>query len=223
MSDHSVFVIDDDEAIRDSILSLLRAHGIRTRAFASGGQFFDNLPDVASACVITDVRMPGMDGAEVVRRLQALKGNAWPVIVITGYAEVPLAVQLMKAGVVDYIEKPFEPNRLVEVVHGSFTHLDDLLAQKAEADAVARRLAALTPRELEVFRALIQGRTNKHIASDMQISPRTVEIFRAKVMEKMEADTLSALIRTGLKVAPAAPPAADLSGRPASDPDIGDD
>ena len=143
--------------------------------------------------------------------------------VITGYAEVPLAVQLMKAGVVDYIEKPFEPNRLIEVVRGSFAHLDDLLRHKAETEAVARRLARLTPREREVFQALVQGRTNKHIASDMQISPRTVEIFRAKVMEKMEADTLSALIRTGLKAAPATAPAADLSGRPASDPALGDD
>jgi two-component system response regulator FixJ len=107
----------------------------------------------------------------------------------------------MKAGVVDYIEKPFEPNRLVEVVRGSFAHLDDLLQQKAETDAAIRRLARLTPREREVFQALVQGRTNKHIAGDMRISPRTVEIFRAKVMEKMEADTLSALIRTGLKAA----------------------
>ena len=199
MSEHSVFVIDDDEDVRDALVCLLRAEGIRARAFSSGVQFFDNLPDVPSACVVTDVRMPGMDGAEVVRRLTELKGHAWPVIVITGYAEVPLAVQLMKAGVVDYIEKPFEPNRLIEVVRGSFAHLDDVLVQEAEADQAARRLARLTPREREVFQALVEGRTNKHIANEMQISPRTVEIFRAKVMDKMEADTLSALIRTGLK------------------------
>ena len=199
MSEHSVFVIDDDEDVRDALVCLLRAEGIRARAFSSGVQFFDNLPDVPSACVGTDVRMPGMDGAEVVRRLTELKGHAWPVIVITGHGEVPLAVQMMKAGVVDYIEKPFEPNRLIEVVRGSFAHLDDVLVQEAEADQAARRLARLTPREREVFQALVEGRTNKHIANEMQISPRTVEIFRAKVMDKMEADTLSALIRTGLK------------------------
>ena len=198
MSEHSVFVIDDDEDVRDALVCLLRAEGIRARAFSSGVQFFDNLPDVPSACVVTDVRMPGMDGAEVVRRLTELKGHAWPVIVITGHGEVPLAVQMMKAGVVDYIEKPFEPNRLIEVVRGSFAHLDDVLVQEAEADQAARRLARLTPREREVFQALVEGRTNKHIANEMQISPRTVEIFRAKVMDKMEADTLSALIRTGL-------------------------
>ena len=199
MSEHSVFVIDDDEDVRDALVCLLRAEGIRARAFSSGVQFFDNLPDVPSACVVTDVRMPGMDGAEVVRRLTELKGHAWPVIVITGHGEVPLAVQMMKAGVVDYIEKPFEPNRLIEVVRGSFAHLDDVLVQEAEADQAARRLARLTPREREVFQALVEGRTNKHIANEMQISPRTVEIFRAKVMDKMEADTLSALIRTGLR------------------------
>ncbi|MBU1385581.1 MAG: response regulator [Alphaproteobacteria bacterium] len=202
MSEHSVFVIDDDDAVRDSILCLLRSQGVRARAFASGVQFFDNLPDVPSACVITDVRMPGMDGPEVVRRLRALKGVAWPIVVITGHAEVPLAVQLMKAGVVDYIEKPFEPNRLVEVVRGSFAHMDNLLLQKAQTDAALQRMARLTPREREVFHALVQGRTNKHIANDLQISPRTVEIFRARVMEKMEAETLSELIRTGLKAAP---------------------
>lgn len=206
MSEHSVFVIDDDDAVRDSILCLLRSQSVRTRAFASGTQFFENLPDVPSACVITDVRMPGMDGAEVVRRLRALKGDSWPIIVITGHAEVPLAVQLMKAGVVDYIEKPFEPNRLVEVVQGSFAHLDNLLLQNAETDRAIRCLARLTPREREVFQALVQGRTNKHIANDLQISPRTVEIFRARVMDKMEADTLSELIRTGLKAALDGPP-----------------
>ncbi len=202
MSEHSAFVIDDDHAVRDSILCLLRSQGVRARAFSSGVQFFDNLPEAPSACVITDVRMPGMDGAEVVRRLRALKGDTWPIIVITGHAEVPLAVQLMKAGVTDYIEKPFEPNRLVEVVRGSFAHLDNLLLQNAETDVAVRRLARLTPREREVFQALVQGRTNKHIANDLQISPRTVEIFRARVMDKMEADTLSELIRTGLKAAP---------------------
>lgn len=213
MSEHSVFIIDDDDAVRDSVLCLMRAHGIRSRAFNSGVRFFDNLPDVSSACVITDIRMPDMDGAEVVRRLKALKGDAWPVVVITGHGEVPLAVQLMKAGVVDYIEKPFEPNRLVEVVRGSFSHLDDLLLHRAEVDTVARRAACLTPRERAVFHALIRGRTNKHIANDLQISPRTVEIFRAKVMAKMEADSLSALIRAGLMMAADFEPAAS-AGEP---------
>lgn len=106
MSLHSVFIIDDDAAVRDSLLILLRGEGIRARGFASGVDFFKTLPEDATACVITDMRMPDMEGDEVVRRLAQLRGAAWPVIVITGHADVPMAVQLMKAGIVDFIEKP---------------------------------------------------------------------------------------------------------------------
>lgn len=196
--DSSVFVIDDDAAVRDSLLTLLRSEGIRTRGFTSGSQFFENLPHTDSACVITDVRMPGIDGAEVVRRVAELKGHDWPVIVITGHAEVPMAVQLMKAGVVDFIEKPFDPRRLIEVVKGCLAHISDSAAQRQALEATLQRLASLTPRELEVFRALVEGSSNKQIALDLEISPRTVEIFRAKVMAKMQADSLSALVRMGL-------------------------
>ena len=114
MSLHSVFIIDDDPGVRDSLLVLLRSEGIRARGFASGVDFFKNLPEDATACVITDVRMPDMEGGEVVRRLTQMRGHAWPVIVITGHADVPMAVQMMKAGVIDFIEKPFEPGRLIE-------------------------------------------------------------------------------------------------------------
>lgn len=197
---YSVFVIDDDDAVRDSLLILLRVQGIRTRGFASGADFFANLPEAASACVITDVRMPDMDGAEVVRRLAELKGHAWPVIVITGHAEVPMAVQMMKAGVIDFIEKPFDPNRLLEVVQGCLGHLSDLSIEREAREATEQRLRQLTPRELQVFRALVEGRSNKQIAIELEISPRTVEIFRAKVMDKMQAESLSALVRMGLSV-----------------------
>lgn len=196
----SVFVIDDDDAVRDSLLTLLRVQGIRTRGFASGADFFANLPEAASACVITDVRMPDMDGAEVVRRLAELKGHAWPVIVITGHAEVPMAVQMMKAGVIDFIEKPFDPNRLLEAVQGCLGHLSDLSVEREAREATEQRLRQLTPRELQVFRALVEGKSNKQIAIELEISPRTVEIFRAKVMDKMQAPNLSALVRMGLSV-----------------------
>ena len=196
----SVFVIDDDDAVRDSLLTLLRVQGIRTRGFASGADFFANLPEAASACVITDVRMPDMDGAEVVRRLAELKGHAWPVIVITGHAEVPMAVQMMKAGVIAFIEKPFDPNRLLEAVQGCLGHLSDLSVEREAREATEQRLRQLTPRELQVFRALVEGKSNKQIAIELEISPRTVEIFRAKVMDKMQAPNLSALVRMGLSV-----------------------
>ncbi|HEY1072998.1 response regulator transcription factor [Brevundimonas sp.] len=198
MSLHSVFIIDDDAAVRDSLLTLLRSEGIRARGFASGIDFFAAMPDDATACVITDMRMPDMGGAEVVRRLGELRGNAWPVIVITGHADVPMVVQMMKAGIVDFIEKPFDPSRLIETVRGCLARLNDLNQAQGARAAIQVRLARLTPRERQVFDALIQGASNKEIALALDISPRTVEVFRAKVMTKMEADSLSALVRIGL-------------------------
>lgn len=198
MTKHSVFVIDDDEAVRDSLLTLLRGHGITARGFTSGADFFDRLPDADVACIITDIRMPDMDGAEVVRRLAEEKGHAWPVIVITGHADVPLAVQMMKSGVVDFIEKPFDPHRLFETLQGCLRLLNDRKAQQEESRLAKDRLKTLTPREAQVFEALIQGKSNKEIGIDLDISPRTVEIFRAKVMTKMQAHSLSALVRMGL-------------------------
>lgn len=197
----TVFIIDDDAAVRDALLTLLRSEGIRCRAFPSGADFLANLPSETTACVITDVRMPGIDGAEIVRSLTELRGEAWPVVVITGHADVPLAVQLMKQGVVDFIEKPFDPPRLIETIRGCLGRLSALDAdQKATAQAQAR-LDRLTPREQQVFDALVEGKSNKAIALDLDISPRTVEVFRAKVMAKMEADSLSDLIRAGLSLA----------------------
>ncbi|MEG0819908.1 MAG: response regulator [Brevundimonas sp.] len=198
MSLHSVFIIDDDAAVRDSLLVLLRGVGIRARGFSSGRDFFNALPEDATACVITDMRMPDMDGADVVRRIRELRGAAWPVIVITGHADVPMVVQMMKAGVVDFIEKPFDPPRLIETVRGCLARLSDLDQAQGARIAVQGRMARLTPRERQVFDALIHGRSNKEIALDLDISPRTVEVFRAKVMTKMEADSLSALVRMGL-------------------------
>ena len=201
MKEHSVFVIDNDPSVRDALLQALRGRGVRARGFASGTEFFDALPEDASACVITDVRMPGMDGAEIVRRLAELRGEAWPVIVITGYAEVSMAVQMMKAGIVDFIEKPLDLARLVEVVKGCLARLSDLDARQHARQQARQRLGRLTPRERQVFDALVAGASNKEMALNLKISPRTVEVFRAKVMTKMEADSLSALVRMGLMLA----------------------
>ncbi len=200
MSQHSVFIIEDDLAVRDSLLTVLRGAGIRARGFSSGIDFLDNLPRDASACVITDMRMPGMEGDELVRRLAGLRGPTWPVIVITGHADVPMAVQLMKAGVVDFIEKPFDPAKLIGVVQTCLTRLSILDEEQNARSVVQTRLARLTPRERQVFRALVEGASNKQIALDLEISPRTVEVFRAKVMSKMEVDNLPALVRAGLIV-----------------------
>ncbi len=194
-----VYVIDDDEAMRDSLVLLLRAEGFTARAFAGGKAFFAALPNDPETCIITDIRMPEIDGTELVRRVNELRGNRWPIIVITGHADVPLAVKLMKSGIVDFIEKPFDPARLIEIVRGCLRQLIKIKAENEEREAVQRRMALLTGREVQVFKALVDGKSNKEIAQDLEISPRTVEIFRAKVMTKMEADSLSALVRMAVK------------------------
>ena len=203
MTDHSVFVVDDDQAMRDSLLLLLRGEGIRARGFPSAAAFLEALPDEKAACVITDLRMPQIEGAELIQRLRALRGDTWPVIVITGHADVPLAVQLMKAGVVDFLEKPFDPNRILEAVRGCLAVLERHGTENEAREQASMRLATLTPRERQVFDALIDCKSNKEIALILDISPRTVEIFRAKVMQKMQASSLSMLVRMGLSVAEA--------------------
>ncbi|WP_428153892.1 response regulator FixJ [Brevundimonas sp.] len=199
MNPHSVFIVDDDPAMRDSLVLMLRGVGFRARAFASADDFLENLPTDKSACVVTDVRMPGVEGPELVRRLKTLRGDRWPVIVITGHADVPLAVQLMKAGVVDFIEKPFDPEQILDCVGRCIASLTSLEADRTARDEANSRLATLTTRERQVFDALIDGCSNKEIALRLEISPRTVEIFRAKVMTKMQASNLSTLVRMGMR------------------------
>ena len=200
MTAHSVFIVDDDPAMRDSLTLMLRGAGFRARAFASADDFLANLPEDKSACVITDVRMPGVEGPELVKRLKALRGDSWPIIVITGHADVPLAVQLMKAGVVDFIEKPFDPQQILDSAGRCIAALSGLEADRAAREEAQAHLATLTKRERQVFDALIEGCSNKEIALRLEISPRTVEIFRAKVMTKMQAANLSSLVRIGMRI-----------------------
>lgn len=197
----SVFVIEDDFAVRDSLIHLLRAEGMRARGFANGAEFFANLPTDRVACVVTDLCMPGIDGIEVVQRITELHGEAWPVVVITGHGNVASAVTLMKAGVTDFIEKPFEPHRLIETLKGCLNRIKQVGERLETRASIARRLEQLTAREHQVFDQLAKGLSNKEIAANLEISPRTVEIFRAKVMAKMEAPNLSALVRMSLGLA----------------------
>ena len=199
MNPHSVFIVDDDPAMRDSLVLMLRGAGLRARAFASADEFLANLPTDKSACVVSDVRMPGVEGPELVRKLKVLRGDTWPVIVITGHADVSLAVQLMKAGVVDFIEKPFDPEQILDCVGRCIASLTSLEADRTARDETRSHLATLTTRERQVFDALIDGCSNKEIALRLEISPRTVEIFRAKVMTKMQAPNLSTLVRMGMR------------------------
>ena len=197
----SVFVIDREATARDAVIKLLRAAGLRARGFSSGRLFFDHLPSDSLACVVTEMPSPSSEDVDVARRVLDMRGEGWPVIVLTAHADVASAVELMKAGVRDLIEKPFEPQRLVSSVMGC---VERLMLDRPRIEAQARNalnLAQLTSRERQVFDALAAGRANKEIAAELDISPRTVEIFRAKVMAKMEATSLSALVRMSVDLA----------------------
>jgi two-component system response regulator FixJ len=198
MSNESVVhVIDDDGAMRESLVFLLRTANIRARAYESATAFLDALPRESSGCVVTDVRMPGLSGLELLRRLKELE-VALPVIVITGHGDVPLAVEAMKGGAADFIEKPFDDEVLLASVRAALKVQDGQAGQQAARAAIAERLGGLSARERQVLDGLVAGLPNKTIAYDLGISPRTVEIYRANVMTKMEAASLSDLVRMAL-------------------------
>lgn len=198
----TIHVIDDDLAVRESTAFLLEAAGLQAQTYESAEAFLAE-PQRAAGCVITDVRMPGMNGIELARQLKDA-GSTEPVIVITGHADVPLAIEAMRAGVVDFVEKPFDD----EVLLASIRRVLDLAEEASSADAERReltlRLDTLSPRERDVLEGLVQGHANKVIAYDLDISPRTVEVYRAHVMTKMKAGSLSELVRIYLTIKPKA-------------------
>jgi len=194
-----VHVIDDDEGLRESLAFLLRSAELEVRSFDSAKAFLDVLPDAALGCVITDVRMPDMSGIELLRRLKELKIRV-PVIVITGHGDIALAVEAMKIGAADFFEKPFDDDLLVASVRAALRQRADQTKRGAERADIEHRISTLSPREKDVLAGLIEGRANKQIAFDLGISPRTVEIYRANLMSKMQAGSLSDLVRMALLV-----------------------
>jgi len=190
----TIHVIDDDEAARDSIAFLLDCAGLAVRSYESAVEFLNAVPTMEHGCIITDVRMPEMSGVELIGRLKAL-AVADPVIVITGHADVPLAIQAMKAGVADFLEKPFSDDAILGAVRSALARRTDVNEAKAERDRFIALLETLSPREHEVLDGLVEGRANKVIAFDLGISTRTVEVYRANVMTKMRAGSLSELVR----------------------------
>jgi two-component system, LuxR family, response regulator FixJ len=204
-ADQLIYIVDDDEAVRDSLSLLLEARGYTVRSFAAAAEFLAAAPTLRPGCLIADIRMPGMDGLELQQRLieQALQ---FPLIVITGHGDVPLAVRAMKAGAVDFIEKPFAAEKILDSAAAALALLAEPGDQDVLAAAATARLALLTPREREVLQGLLAGLPNKSIAYDMAISPRTVEIHRARVMDKMRARSLSELLRMSLAAGVLAPP-----------------
>ncbi len=197
MADDLVHVIDDDAAIRDSLCFLLETADLKAKAYESAVAFLEALPEVGGGCVVTDVRMPEMTGIELVRRLKA-SGFALPIVMITGHADVPLAVEAMKAGVADFIEKPFDDEVLLSAVRAALRQGEKDRQGQAESAEIAARIASLSGRERDVLGGLVAGHANKVIAYDLGISPRTVEIYRANVMTKMKAASLSELVRMAM-------------------------
>jgi len=192
-----VHVIDDDEAMRDSLAFLLQSANIGARTYEGAPAFLDTLSEISGGCIVTDIRMPVMSGMELIRRLQELN-VVLPVIVITGHGDVPLAVEAMKSGAADFIEKPFDDELLLAAVRSALNTQTADQERQAARSMIDARLALLSNREREVLEGLVAGQPNKIIAYDLGISARTVEIYRANVMTKMEAGSLSELVRMAL-------------------------
>ncbi len=192
-----VYVIDDDEAVRQSLEFLLQTAGIQVRGFESAKAFLAVLPDVRSGCIITDVRMPDITGIDLLRRVKELN-LPLPVIVITGHGDIALAVEAMKIGAIDFLEKPFDDDLLLSAVRTALNKEASAAKQRAELAEIQDKLAALSNRERQVLEGLVAGHANKVIAFDLGISPRTVEIYRANLMTKMNANSLSDLVRMAM-------------------------
>jgi two-component system, LuxR family, response regulator FixJ len=192
-----IYVIDDDEAVRQSLEFLLKTAGLNVRGFDNAKPFLELLPQIRSGCIVTDVRMPGITGIDLLRRVKEL-GLDIPVIVITGHGDISLAVEAMKIGAVDFLEKPFDDDALLAAVRGSLSRNADQVQRNAEVSQINDRLAALSNRERQVLDGLVAGKANKVIAFDLGISPRTVEIYRANLMTKMAANSLSDLVRMAM-------------------------
>ena len=194
-----VHVVDDDLAVRQSLSFLLASDGLPVRLHESALAFLDAMQETATGCIVTDVRMPGIDGIELLRRLKA-RGFSLPVIVMTGHADVPMAVEAMKEGAVDFIEKPFDDDLFLAAVRSALRLQEQHAQRDAQIAEVQTRLQGLSERERQVLGGLVAGKANKVIAYDLGISPRTVEIYRANVMTKMQAGSLSELVRMALVV-----------------------
>jgi|SRR5665213_497600 len=193
-----VYVIDDDDAMRDSLDFLLGSADFQVMLFESALNFLDALPTIDFGCVVSDVRMPEIDGLELLKRLKA-GGSLLPVVIMTGHGDVPLAVEAMKLGAADFLEKPFEDDRFIGMIEAALKHAEPGVKSEAVTIEIQARIASLSPRERQVMDGLIAGLSNKLIAREYDISPRTIEVYRANVMTKMQAASLSELVRLAMR------------------------
>lgn len=193
----TVYIVDDDEAIRKALAFLLKSEGLPARLFASAEEFLAELNPAMQGCLLLDVRMPGISGLHLQQRLKQAH-IALPVIIMTGYGDVAMAVKAMKAGAMDFIEKPFDNTELIQLLHKCLSHCEIVLHNQLDKEMSIQRLERLTKRERQVLELLVEGNQNKVIAAKLDISPRTVELHRARVMEKLEAKSLSDVVRIAL-------------------------
>lgn len=194
MNNRTIFLVDDDEAIRHSASFMLRHAGYAVKTYPDGISFLEQVSEENAGCILLDVRMPGMDGLAVQSALN-LRGINMPVIILTGHGDVPVAVEAMKGGAIEFLEKPYEKKALVNAIENAFALMDNQSADDKRSVEAKAKLTSLTPREMEVLECLVSGLTNKGVAQALSISPRTVEIHRAHMMEKLQADSLSTALR----------------------------
>ena len=195
----TIFIVDDDAAVRDSLKMLLRSVGQAVETFGSGQEFIDAYSEDRPGCLVLDIRMPGMSGLELQQKLNE-RHSIMPIIFITGHGDVPMAVEAMQAGAVDFIQKPFRDQDLIDRINQALEKDQNNRAALGERNDIRKRLETLTPREREVLDLVVHGKANKVIAGDLRLSQRTVEIHRARVMEKMQASSLAHLVRMVLEV-----------------------
>ncbi|HSC75525.1 MAG TPA: response regulator [Pseudomonadales bacterium] len=194
----TVFVVDDDDAVRESLVFLMKSIGLKAESFPSAQIFLDSYNPARAGCLVLDIRMPGMSGLELQDKLIQM-GSILPIIFITGHGDVPMAVKAIKAGAADFVQKPFRDQELIERIREVLEEDSHARAEKLQRTEILRRMETLTEREREVMGQVVDGKANKVVAIDLNVSQRTVEIHRANVMEKMKARSLAQLVRLVMK------------------------
>ncbi|MCG6871517.1 MAG: sigma-70 family RNA polymerase sigma factor [Gammaproteobacteria bacterium] len=193
----TVYIVDDDEAVRTSLSWLVDSAGLPALTFASATEFLDAWDGASHGCLVLDVRMPGMSGLELQQRLHEA-GSHLPVVIVTGHADVPMAIRALKAGVRDFIEKPYDDEELLERIHDAMAHAAADQEAQARQQDLSRRFETLTAREREVLDCVVAGLSNKQIADQLGLSIKTVEVHRSRVMNKMAAHSLAELVRLAM-------------------------
>jgi FixJ family two-component response regulator len=206
-----VYIVEDDEAVRESLQLMLESVGYTTRSFDNANDFLDQHHADLAGCLVLDIRMPGINGMELQRKLNE-RNSMLPIIFVTGHGDVPMAVEAMQQGAFDFVQKPYREQELLEKIERAFALDKTNRESLQQRQNIVARMQTLTPRELDVLRLMVEGKANKVIAIDLDISQRTVEIHRARVMEKLEANSLAHLVRMVMATDPSL-----LEARPASD------